>query len=112
MPLDLHVLGLSLAFILSQDQTLRCLYQLFSFFLKLGSLRLTYLSISFSPRTRILKYEFRIPFSLVSLVLPVIFLSIAITSMFASLSQLDRCRVYFRKRVQSYALFSFWQIFL
>ena len=24
MPLDLHVLGLSLAFILSQDQTLRC----------------------------------------------------------------------------------------
>ena len=31
MPLDLHVLGLSLAFILSQDQTLRCLY-LFLFF--------------------------------------------------------------------------------
>ena len=26
LPLDLHVLGLSLAFILSQDQTLRCLY--------------------------------------------------------------------------------------
>ena len=26
MPLDLHVLGLSLAFILSQDQTLRCKY--------------------------------------------------------------------------------------
>ena len=25
LPLDLHVLGLSLAFILSQDQTLRCL---------------------------------------------------------------------------------------
>ena len=25
MPLDLHVLSLSLAFILSQDQTLRCL---------------------------------------------------------------------------------------
>ena len=24
LPLDLHVLGLSLAFILSQDQTLRC----------------------------------------------------------------------------------------
>ena len=33
LPLDLHVLGLSLAFILSQDQTLRCLffYLLFSF---------------------------------------------------------------------------------
>ena len=29
LPLDLHVLGLSLAFILSQDQTLRCtLYRL------------------------------------------------------------------------------------
>ena len=26
MPLDLHVLSLPLAFILSQDQTLRCLY--------------------------------------------------------------------------------------
>ena len=32
LPLDLHVLGLSLAFILSQDQTLRCCYiVLFSF---------------------------------------------------------------------------------
>ena len=28
MPLDLHVLGLSLAFILSQDQTLRCIINL------------------------------------------------------------------------------------
>ena len=26
LPLDLHVLGLSLAFILSQDQTLRCTF--------------------------------------------------------------------------------------
>ena len=32
LPLDLHVLGLSLAFILSQDQTLRCCYALFCFF--------------------------------------------------------------------------------
>ena len=31
MPLDLHVLSLSLAFILSQDQTLRCYLFLFSF---------------------------------------------------------------------------------
>jgi hypothetical protein len=32
LPLDLHVLSLSLAFILSQDQTLRCwLYLVFSF---------------------------------------------------------------------------------
>ena len=29
LPLDLHVLGLSLAFILSQDQTLRCKYRFF-----------------------------------------------------------------------------------
>ena len=28
LPLDLHVLGLPLAFILSQDQTLRCIYSL------------------------------------------------------------------------------------
>ena len=33
LPLDLHVLSLSLAFILSQDQTLRCCLYLFSFFL-------------------------------------------------------------------------------
>ena len=33
MPLDLHVLGLSLAFILSQDQTLRCCIFFFLFFL-------------------------------------------------------------------------------
>ena len=32
MPLDLHVLGLSLAFILSQDQTLRCIFLFFIFF--------------------------------------------------------------------------------
>ena len=33
LPLDLHVLSLSLAFILSQDQTLRCCYLVFLFFL-------------------------------------------------------------------------------
>ena len=32
LPLDLHVLSLSLAFILSQDQTLRCCLYLFPFF--------------------------------------------------------------------------------
>ena len=31
LPLDLHVLSLSLAFILSQDQTLRCLYHFYLF---------------------------------------------------------------------------------
>ena len=36
LPLDLHVLGLSLAFILSQDQTLRCCY-LCSFFFSLSA---------------------------------------------------------------------------
>ena len=33
LPLDLHVLSLSLAFILSQDQTLRCWLSFFLFFL-------------------------------------------------------------------------------
>ena len=33
LPLDLHVLGLSLAFILSQDQTLRCMTYVLTFFL-------------------------------------------------------------------------------
>ena len=31
LPLDLHVLGLSLAFILSQDQTLRCIILFYIF---------------------------------------------------------------------------------
>jgi len=31
LPLDLHVLGLPLAFILSQDQTLRCNYKNLNF---------------------------------------------------------------------------------
>ena len=35
LPLDLHVLSLSLAFILSQDQTLRCCIIVFSFFQKI-----------------------------------------------------------------------------
>ena len=35
LPLDLHVLSLSLAFILSQDQTLRCLYFVLFLFLRL-----------------------------------------------------------------------------
>ena len=34
LPLDLHVLSLSLAFILSQDQTLRCQVSVFSLFPK------------------------------------------------------------------------------
>ena len=34
LPLDLHVLSLSLAFILSQDQTLRCIYIVLSFSLE------------------------------------------------------------------------------
>ena len=38
LPLDLHVLGLSLAFILSQDQTLHCIYNLFVFYSDLGYL--------------------------------------------------------------------------
>ena len=37
LPLDLHVLSLSLAFILSQDQTLRCCILSFSFFLALNT---------------------------------------------------------------------------
>ena len=45
LPLDLHVLGLSLAFILSQDQTLRCI--LFFFFIIPSKRHLTELT-SFS----------------------------------------------------------------
>jgi hypothetical protein len=40
LPLDLHVLSLSLAFILSQDQTLRC-----KSFIKISALQDAYPSI-------------------------------------------------------------------
>ena len=46
LPLDLHVLGLSLAFILSQDQTLRCKYL---------SLDIFYLIKETNPLTNLLK---------------------------------------------------------
>ena len=39
LPLDLHVLGLSLAFILSQDQTLRCMISFYFFTQPAGSWR-------------------------------------------------------------------------
>ena len=38
LPLDLHVLSLSLAFILSQDQTLRCCVSYFYFFSEINAL--------------------------------------------------------------------------
>ena len=41
LPLDLHVLGLSLAFILSQDQTLRC--KLLYFLVQNDSIFIVYL---------------------------------------------------------------------
>ena len=68
------MLGLSLAFILSQDQTLRCFYFNFSFFLFLFGSVDDLLKSVFSPKLRIV---FREPQSLQSysyLVLPVIFL--------------------------------------
>ena len=43
LPLDLHVLGLSLAFILSQDQTLLCIFFYFKSFV-LSSIVLSLLS--------------------------------------------------------------------
>ena len=45
LPLDLHVLSLSLAFILSQDQTLRCCILLFYFFFCFRKTLFTQLSV-------------------------------------------------------------------
>ena len=71
MPLDLHVLGLSLAFILSQDQTLRCFYINFSvFFLFYNRLVTLDLFEYLSPRTRIVITRTAIP----SVLFPLCFL--------------------------------------
>ena len=45
LPFDLHVLGLPLAFILSQDQTLRCTIVFLSFFCLMGSAFLSWFLI-------------------------------------------------------------------
>ncbi len=47
LPFDLHVLGLPLAFILSQDQTLLCIFLFLSFFPVLGSIFGINFSLSF-----------------------------------------------------------------
>ena len=55
LPFDLHVLGLPLAFILSQDQTLHCInVVLFSFSLTLGSRLVLYLTPGHSASLRIM----------------------------------------------------------
>ena len=118
LPLDLHVLSLSLAFILSQDQTLRCCLSYFFFFLiskrnKTNNFVLSVLcrcGASFkAPQVSGWLIDF---FPLVELTSGIfsfkndsctVFLSIVILSMFS-------CRFAFRRRflskaVQSYALF-------
>ena len=45
LPFDLHVLGLPLAFILSQDQTLHCIIVVLKFFLIKGSAMILYLTL-------------------------------------------------------------------
>ena len=74
LPLDLHVLSLSLAFILSQDQTLRC-YILFFIFLVLRPWRFRHdfrHAFSFSPLTNSLSA--RMPFIVRCISLPVSYL--------------------------------------
>ncbi len=53
LPLDLHVLGLSLAFILSQDQTLHCIFFILSFSFSMFPVFLLtwYLFLVLSPKT-------------------------------------------------------------
>ena len=52
LPLDLHVLSLSLAFILSQDQTLRCCILFFFFFSKIREQNFVCLFCSFTRPKR------------------------------------------------------------
>ena len=51
LPLDLHVLGLSLAFILSQDQTLRCIFSFSLLYLRSVTWPNWLLSLFFSCTT-------------------------------------------------------------
>ena len=101
MPLDLHVLGLSLAFILSQDQTLRCLY-LFLFFLCLDGN-----AFHLDPLAGVLCYRRidRVAIMFNMTLLLYYFLSIVIISM-SSLS-----RAFREKRCKVTTFFSFPQTF-
>ena len=57
LPLDLHVLGLSLAFILSQDQTLRCIFLfLFSYTFEALPDRIDFLLSSFTVLHLLLQF--------------------------------------------------------
>ena len=100
LPSDLHVLGLPLAFILSQDQTLRCNIVVLKFFLCVsGSALMFYLVF--------LCYRFlasrRVTAPLV-LCWPQTFKELALPGYPSSLAPRS-----FRKRVQKYNLFSNWQ---
>ena len=72
LPLDLHVLSLSLAFILSQDQTLRCWYILLIFLSVFVCLRPCRISIAVLFR---LTESFRLTFSFPCLCLVVLWQS-------------------------------------
>ena len=117
LPLDLHVLSLSLAFILSQDQTLRCCYLVFFLFSKQKKARLflnLYCLRNADPTIRfvcpgILPEQFAVLLrfrieqsrcrSLTDLAL-VLLLSIVIVSMCSALRQKQRSR-FSRIRLQS-----------
>ncbi len=92
IPLDLHVLGLPLAFILSQDQTLHRI-----FFIFLRSVSQVFFSIKSSFSYSLLCCQFN--------------MSMNVSSCFLSLysGALRRCLL---KRVQKYNFFFNWQAFL
>ena len=96
LPLDLHVLSLSLAFILSQDQTLRC-SNCFLFILSPDSVSHR------SPRSSHWRYSLSI-YSIPILVLLVVLCKYPQRSLFAII-------VVSRLRVQKYTYFLFRQTF-
>ena len=100
LPLDLHVLSLPLAFILSQDQTLHCIISII-----LSLILLTVQSLSFKKLTLLeflICYRFLFRYLLV----------LVLTSLVNDLFSFSAMPVFERRGLQRYELFRILQIFL
>jgi hypothetical protein len=104
LPLDLHVLGLSLAFILSQDQTLRCIkvFKCFSCAYSKKFLRRYYLNLPLS--FLVLHQYFQRTFSVLVLSSRPYFMP------FRLIIQIS-CDLFFKSECKDMCLFFYFQIF-
>ena len=119
LPLDLHVLGLSLAFILSQDQTLRCKKNYFLSSKRLSNYelwilnyeRIAELILFFINHNWFIVYLINGNF-LLQYTIYIIYRFLFLYYILYWQSFKDQSLRFFRKRVQNYCFFATWPNFL